>query len=246
MEQLWHVKQFQLFERLSESQLARLEQGAKIRKFSRGAVVYLPQDAASHVFLLAEGRIKLCHCTPDGKEAILAFIDPGELFGELALTTSDRREERAEAVEASTVVLLDTGRLESTMSEDAGLTLGITRLIGLRRQRVERRLKSLLFRSNRERMTDLLQELAERYGRTIPSGIEITLRLTHQELANVIGATRETVTLVLGELQLEGLISVGRKKIVITQPGRLFNSPGTAAEAAGAVRSGTLGAKAGQ
>lgn len=246
MEQLWHIKKFQLFEHLSPPQLARLEQGAKIRKFSRGAAIYLPQDAASHVFLLAEGRIKLCHCTPDGKEAILAFIDPGELFGELALTTPARREERAEAAEASTVVMLNLGHLETTMAEDAGLTLGITRLIGLRRQRVERRLKSLLFRSNRDRMTDLLQELVERYGQPVPTGIEITLRLTQQELANVIGSTRETVTLLLGELQLEGLISVGRKKIVITQPRRLFHSSGTATAADTDVRDWTPGAKAGR
>lgn len=221
MERIWHVKRCRLFDHLVDEQLIAIERGSRMKSFERGAVVYLPRDASSHVFLLAEGRVKLCHSTADGKEAILAFVDPGEIFGELALTAPAEREERAETVEKSTIVMIAKEVLERAMADDPRLSLGVTKLVGLRRQRVERRLKSLLFRSNRERVVDLLRELAERYGRPGPQGLEITLRLSHQELANVIGATRETVTVVLGELQAEGLVSLGRKRIWITNPARL-------------------------
>ena len=86
--------------------------------------------------------------------------------------------------------------------------------MGLSRRRVERRLKSLLFRSNRERLVHLLFDLAEKYGRyTKEGGISLGIHLSHQELASIIGSTRETVTLVLGELQAEGAISISRREL---------------------------------
>ncbi len=108
------------------------------------------------------------------------------------------------------------------MAEHPNLSLHVTKLMGLSLRRFERRLKSLLFRSNRERVVHLLFDLAEKYGRYGKDGaIIIGIRLSHQELANIIGSTRETVTLVLGELQEEGAIAVSRKEIVLNQVGRL-------------------------
>ena len=84
--------------------------------------------------------------------------------------------------------------------------------------------KNLLFLSNRERLTHLLLELAEQYGAPAADGIRLRIQLSHQDLANVIGSTRETVTVVLGELQQEGLITIGRRRIVITAIQKLADS----------------------
>jgi CRP-like cAMP-binding protein len=221
MERIWYIKSCQIFESLSETQLSRLEQRARIRRFPKNSPVYMPSDLADGVFLLAEGRVKLCANTPDGKQAILAFIEPGELFGELSLLGEMEREEHAEAVLASTIVLLPGDELERIMADSSTFTLGVTKLIGWRRKRIERRLKTLLFRSNRERVVHLLLELAEQYGQSTSEGILLTLRLSHQDLASIIGATRETVTVLLGELQLEGLLKVARQRLVIKDMERL-------------------------
>ncbi|MEZ6134051.1 MAG: Crp/Fnr family transcriptional regulator [Pirellulaceae bacterium] len=97
----------------------------------------------------------------------------------------------------------------------------MTKLIGLRRKRIERRLKSLLFRNNRDRLTHLLTELAEQYGNATTEGIELGLRLSHQDLASIIGATRETVTTLLGEMQSEGLVKIHRQRLVVLDIPRL-------------------------
>jgi CRP/FNR family cyclic AMP-dependent transcriptional regulator len=81
-----------------------------------------------------------------------------------------------------------------------------------------------LFRSNRERLVHLLLELAEQYGRASDGGVELRIKLSHQDLANIIGSTRETVTVVLGELQAEGRLKLGRRKIVLTDITRLADS----------------------
>ncbi|MBC8352171.1 MAG: Crp/Fnr family transcriptional regulator [Planctomycetes bacterium] len=223
-EKLWYLKNCPLFERLASEELQSIEARSKARLFPRGTPIYLPMDETNSVFLLASGRVKICHLTPDGKQSILAFIEPGELFGELAMLDDGPRDEYAESVEKSTVVLIPGEVMRQTMESHAGVTLGVTKLIGLRRRRIEQRLKNLLFLSNRDRLTHLLLELAEQYGVSDASGLRLRIQLSHQELANVIGSTRETVTVVLGEMQQEGLLSLGRRKIVISDLPRLAST----------------------
>jgi CRP-like cAMP-binding protein len=220
-EKLWHLRHCDLFEKLSPDDLKQVELRSRHRKFPRGTPIYLPADQAEGVLLLTSGRAKLCSFTPEGKQAILAFIEPGELFGELALVADGDRDEYAEAVEASSVVLIPADEVQRLMEEYPHVSLGITKLMGLRRRRIQRRLKNLLFRSNRERLVHLLLELAEDYGRETPEGVLLGIKLSHQDLANVIGSTRETVTVVLGELQAEGHLKLGRRKVVVNDLGRL-------------------------
>ncbi len=219
----WHVRNCSLFQRLSESQLSALESRARVRQFPKGSSVYLPNDISDGAFLLAEGRVRIGSSTPEGKQSILAFVEPGELFGELAMIEKAEREERAETTLKSTVVLLPGDYLRQLMEESSSLALGVSKLIGLRRKRVERRLKSLLFRSNRDRLTQLLIDLAEQYGNATTEGIELGIRLSHQDLASIIGATRETVTTLLGEMQTEGLLRIRRQKLVVHDLRRLAN-----------------------
>ncbi len=214
-EKIWVLKQCDLFQRLSNKQLALLETRCQSRQFPRGTPIYLPADQADGVLLMASGRAKICSVTPEGKQAILAFIEPGELFGELALLGNKAREEYAEAVEKSTVVLLPKDTMMQLLEQNPDVSLGVTRLFGLRRQRIERRLKYLLFRSNRDRLVHLLLELSEQYGEKTDQGVQLKIKLSHQDLASIIGSTRETVTVLLGELQAEGSLLLGRRKIVL-------------------------------
>ncbi len=214
-ERLWYLKRCSLFERVSADELARLEQVSRWRKFPRGSMIYFPDNAADSAFVLATGRVKLCDLSVDGKESILAFIEPGEMFGELAVIDESPQDEFATAVEASSVVAIPGDVLRKMIESLPAVSLGITKLIGLRRRRIERRLKSLLFRSNRQRLAHLLLDLVASNGRPAADGVEIGMRLSHQDLASVIGSTRESITLLLGEFQNEGVLRLGRQKIVV-------------------------------
>src|SRR5581483_7667550 len=182
------------------------------------------------VLLLTRGRVKIMALTPDGRETIFAFIEPGELFGELAVLDPAPRSEHAEAVEDSTALAIPREELLWLMSRRPDVAMSVTKLLGLRLRRIENRLKNLLFRSNRERTVAVLLELLGSHGRLAGGRRwEVGLRLSHQELANLIGATRETVTLTLGQLQKEGLVEVTRRRITVLDRERL------AAEAAGEI-----------
>ncbi len=217
----WHLKNSAVLASLPVEELRRLESRSRARSFAAGSPIYLPADAADGVLFLAEGRVRICSISPEGKRAILAYVDAGELFGELALFDGDCRDELAEAMDKSLVILMPRDEVVRVMNEHPQLALGITKLVGLRRQRIERRLKSLLFRSVRQRLIDLLLELADRYGQATPLGTVIALRLSHQELASAIGSTRESVTLILGELTAERMIDKRRSRVVLLSSERL-------------------------
>ena len=224
-DKLWYLKSSSLFEQLEAAEIARVESSSRMQKFARKGLVYLPSDQGDSFFLLTSGRVKLYHLTADGKETVLAFIEPGEFFGELSLLVpGQRREEFAEAMAASTIVMVPGPEIRRLMETKPLLTIEISRLLGLRRQRVERRLKSLLFRSNRDRLVYLLLELAAKYGERVSEGLRLGIRLSHQEMASVIGSTRETVTVLLGELQHERSLIIKRRQVILTNLNQLANS----------------------
>ncbi len=225
-ERIWCIKKCRMFEQLSAADLSFLESRARVKTFPRNSSVYFPSDAADSIFVLVEGRIRLYSITPDGKQAILALVEPGEIFGELALLGSSERDEHAQAVGTSKVVSLPREIVETVLLRNADLSLAITKFVGLRSKRLERRLRNLLFRSNRERLVGLLCELLEQYGRRIDEGLLIDIKLSHQDLAGLIGITRESVTLSLGELQLERMITVGRQRIVVLNAEKLAQAAG--------------------
>ena len=215
-EKLWYLKDCRLFERLSAEDLGWLEARLRLRRFPKNSPVYLPIDAAQGVLLVADGQVKICHLMRDGRQSILAFVNPGEIFGELAIFEPRDADEYAETTQPSTLVLILADALQELLGRNPDLALGVTRLIGLRRRRIERRLRHLLFQSNRERLSHLLLELAEDYGRRVnDGGVEVSIRLSHQDLASVIGSTRESVTLLLGKMQQEELLTLERKRITI-------------------------------
>lgn len=224
--QIWYLKSCRLFENCTPQQISRLESASRAKAVAKGDPIYLPADDANSVLVLASGRVKICHLTSDGKQSILAFIEPGEVFGELAILNMGSRDEYAEAIENSRVIAIPGATLRELMEEHADLCLGVTKIIGLRRRRIERRVKNLLYVPNRERIIHLLLELAEQYGIETARGIELSIRLSHQDLASLVGSTRETVTVVLGAMQNEELIELGRKKVILKAPDKLAHQVG--------------------
>jgi CRP-like cAMP-binding protein len=218
---IWSLKRCDLFERLTPVERRRLETRAFMRTFKRREIIYFPSEPGESVLVVLKGKVKIKTITPDGKETIFAFFGEGEIFGELALLETQPRNEYAEAVEDAEVLAIPRDELLGLMEQRPDIALHITKLVGLRRRRIENRLRNILFRSNRERVAALLLELIESHGEQEPDGWQIRLELSHQDLANLIGATRETVTLTLGRLKKEKLIKMHRRRIKVLERDRL-------------------------
>lgn len=220
-DKIWFLKQCGLFERLTPAECQRLSHHALMRTFKRGAIVYSPTEPGQTVLVLASGRVKIKDLTPDGKETILAFIEPGEIFGELALLDGEARSEYAEAFEDAQILAIPREELLWLMERRPDVSLAITKLVGLRRKRIENRLRNVLFLPSRDRLVRLLVELMDSHGDRDGNQCTIRLPLSHQELASLIGVTRETVTIVLGQLQAERLIQIQRRRLMVLDCRRL-------------------------
>jgi CRP-like cAMP-binding protein len=225
-EKIWFLKDCDLFERLSAAEKRRLESQAVIRTFPADAFIYFPTDPGQSVLVLTRGRVKIKYLNPDGQETILAFIGEGELFGELAILDTQPRNEYAEAVVETDVIAIPRDDMLWLMERRPEMALHITRLFGFRRRRIENRLRNILFCSVRQRVVALMLELMMTHGQVDGDRCDITLPLSHQDIASLIGATRETVTLTLGQLQDEKLLRVERRRLIVLARERLLAEGG--------------------
>ncbi len=214
-EALWCIEHFDLFEHLSPLQRIKLLRLVKLVQYRRGETIYLPGDKGDTVYFLRKGRVKLAYLDQSGKRLTLMIRQHGELFGETALIGEEERRLIAEALENAEMCTISKYDLLKFAEGDLKLSLRISKLVGRRLLEIENRLEDLLFKDVPTRLARLLCKLAAQYGTPDDGVIEIRLRITHQDLADLIGSTRETTSATLGGFERSGLIEKGRSKILI-------------------------------
>ena len=200
--------------------ILRLVAGARSTGFRARQVIYLPGDRAQGVFFLAQGRVKISKVTRDGKELTLAYRTSGDFFGEPCLMEGGPREEMAEAMEATVTVEVDRETLDQVLATNGQAAYWFTRALIARRKDLESRVEQLIFKDVGSKLAELLLELGLQHGIEDGRGIVIALKITHQEMANLIGSTRETVSLTLSQFKRKGLIqNEGRRVILADREG---------------------------
>lgn len=179
-------------------------------------MIYLPGDRSDKVYLLKKGRVKVSRLSEDGREMTMIILEPGEFFGESALYTDQQtRSTMAEALDDAIICTIYREEFEALLREEPNLALRVTKAIGRRRREIESRLEDMVFRSVPSRLAHLLLKLADQYGREKSQGTLLDVTLTHLEIANLIGSTRETTTTQLNNLKRDGLINIKKRNIYI-------------------------------
>lgn len=213
---LWYLKKIPLIAELGAEVIARLAERVELREIRRREVIYLPGDPGGSLFFVNGGRVKISKVTRDGKALTLSYCGPSEIFGETCLVDGGPREEMAEAMENAMVTELDRGDFEKLLQAHSHLGLQMTRLLARRRRDIENKLETLVFRDVTSKLAELLLSLADEYGVDDARGTLVALKITHQELANLIGSTRETVSLTLSQFKKKKLICTEGRKVIIS------------------------------
>jgi CRP/FNR family transcriptional regulator, cyclic AMP receptor protein len=213
---LWYLKKIPILAELGPEVLARLSERIQLREVRRREVVYLPGDPGNSMFIVNGGRIKISKVTRDGKALTLNYVGPSEVFGETCLIEGGPREEMAEAMENSMITELERNDVEKLLQNHAQLGFQLTRILAQRRRELENKLETLVFRDVTSKLAELLLALAEEYGVEDSRGTMVALKITHQELANLIGSTRETVSLTLSQFKRKRLICTEGRKVIIS------------------------------
>lgn len=189
---------------------------AKLSPCRRFTTLFSANSPIDNVYYLASGMVKISKQGSDGKEIIVTLIGPGELFGEQALLLQQTREVSAQMVETGTVYVIPIPLFMESCDRNPGLWRGVSEL-ALRRQReLERKIELLCLRDVEQRILLTLADLARSIGSPVPGGTEYSIPLSQSELASLIGATRETTSTTLNNLERQGLLHLGRRLLVIS------------------------------
>lgn len=218
---LWYFESVNLFKILCPHKVKAMAGKHEFLAFKRDQFVYVPEDLATQIYLIVNGRVKIGHYLDDGREVTQAILSQGEIFGELAVAGEEKRRDFAQALTDLTVCPLTTAELQALMFEDRELSFKILKLIGLRLMKLERKLELLVFKDARTRIVEFLKDAASWKGIRVGHETMVQTQLTHKDIAALTGTSRQTVTTVLNELKDKNLINFDRKKILIRDLAKL-------------------------
>lgn len=195
----------------------RLERLAEPRQYRRREVIHLDEQAAESVYLLCDGRIKISRVSEQGREVTLFLLDGSEIFGEMGLTEPNHAYEMlAEMLEDSLVCTFRRADFLAAVQDSPAAMLALLNLVSRRREQAEAQVADLVFLEVPRRLAKLILRLHDgQGGRVDRGGGLLRAKLTHQELANVIGSTRETTTLILNDFKRRGLVDFQGRRILI-------------------------------
>ena len=144
---IWYLKQVNLFKWMSKEDMEQMAKVVVEKSFRKKETIYLPGEPGKSIYLLKKGVVKISKVTPDGRELTLAFLKPGEIFGELEVMGETTRDTQAEAHSDLLICVLRRENLMQMMEMKPKLGIQLSKLIGFRRKVIENRLENLIFRS---------------------------------------------------------------------------------------------------
>ncbi len=224
---LWYLQRVNLFQEMTAAEMRELERTTKMESVKKRSALFLPGEPSRYVYLLKTGRVKISRVSEEGREVTLALLKPGEIFGEVEVLDDSPRDTIAEALDDSAICLIPREQFLALVRLKPELSFRLTKLIGSRLRKIETRIEDLVFRDVSSRLAHLLVQLADEHGRTTNRGIRIEIKITHQEIANLIGSIRETVSAVLGDFKKAGLIDFEDRSITLVRPDALKRRSGT-------------------
>lgn len=216
------LKKIDIFSGLKEKDLKKINSLAIEKTVRHGEYVFLRGTFGKVLYIVIEGLIKIEQPTERGKVKTLALLGAGECFGEMAIITNLPRSASAIALEDSRLLMLKREVFVSHLQNHPEISLRIIEVLCQRLTEANEQIKSLTFDSVAARLANHLVSLAEKFGEPEGSSWKIRIRLTHQELGDLVGSTREIVTRTLKLFVDEGSVEIdGDRNIWIRDPQKL-------------------------
>jgi CRP/FNR family transcriptional regulator len=218
-----YLRKIPVFAELSAEQLEHIHRNIKERLYCRGAVIFFEGDAGEGFHYVKSGKVKIVKATDDGREHIIKLLIPGDIFAEVLLFNNQPYPATAIAVEDSTIGIIKNSDLERMILTNNLLALQLIKALSQRLLYAQQKIKNLALSDVLSRTAETLLRLGREHGSTGPNGeITVAMELTRQDLASLVGTTRETVTRTLGTLRKDKIIDFDGHKLVIVKPQQLM------------------------
>lgn len=221
-EKLQLLGEVALFAGLSEADMQAIGHATTMTHCVRGQQILSPDDPPDRIHIIKKGRVRVYRSTPDGKQLTLDIYEKGTILGDMSLLGQERLPEAyAEAIDDGVICTITPDELRRLIERHPVIGINIIRHLSRRLQAAERELEAMAYQRVDQRLARKLIDLAQRFGVSSPRGTLIGARLTQQELAEMIGTTRETLAHTLADFRRGGLLDTVHHQVVIRDAERL-------------------------
>ena len=211
-----YLKQVPLFADLADEEVRELMTVARRRVYRAGEVIFHREDPGQVLYVIKEGKVKICLISPDGQEMTLTILGKGEYFGEFALLDGLPRSTDAIASERAECYTLQRTDFHNAIMKNPKIAIQAMEVLSKRLRNTNQMVEDLIFLDVYGRVAKKLLELADAHGaKAEDGGIRIEMRLTQQELASMVGASRESVNKVMGYFTEKNFISTDKHRITL-------------------------------
>jgi len=211
------LKSIELFSSLTDDELREITGSIVIKKFGKGQTILYEEDTNEYMYIIFEGEVKAIQTTEEGKEIILAMHGSGDFFGEISLLDGKTIPARVLATKDSITAIISKKGFYSLLGHNK-VAIKMSQILCSRLRESWAKVQMLNFNNASQRVKMLLIMLSDKYGIKSDEGIILEIKLTHQDLAEMSGMTRETVTRVIDKLQKSGEIEVLKNKVIRLTP----------------------------
>jgi CRP/FNR family transcriptional regulator, cyclic AMP receptor protein len=210
-----------LLEGLSAADAHVLRQHVRTLSVHRGERLFAEGDIGDQVYFMIEGKVKLTRAAPDGRENLISVHGPGEMFGELAMFDPTYRTASATAVTDARLAMLAHDDLRKSLDSSPAVAMHLLKALAQRLRRITEINANLVFTDVPGRVAKALLELSGKFGVQTDDGLQVNHDLTQEELAQLVGASRETVNKALADFAARGWIQLSAKSVLLLDADRL-------------------------
>lgn len=209
------LRQVPIFRSLDDAQVSRLGELTLRRRYAKGRVIILAEDQGDSLFIIESGQVKVSIFHQDGREIILSLLGPGEVVGELSLLDGRPRSANVTAHEDSELIVLRRPDFLRLLAEVPKMAESLLEELAGRLRRTDDQVEGLALLNVANRISRTVLQLATDSGIETEGGIRVKDRPTHQEIANMTGTTRESVSRVFRQLEEQGYIALEGRDILV-------------------------------
>lgn len=216
-----YIKKIPVFSELTEADLEKISETSIYNNFPRGTVIFMEGDPGEAFYFVKSGKVKIYKTSADGREHIFTIISEGGVFAEVTLFNNMPYPASAEVLEDSEIGMIKNKDLENLIKQNADIAFQIIKVFSKKLFQSQQKVKELALGDTYGRTAQTILKLAKEHGVKTADGIQLKLDISRQELANMIGTARETVSRALSQFNKEGSIDIKGKKMTIKDEAKL-------------------------
>jgi len=209
------LKTIPLFSELSEKDLQKIAQVATKQKYHKDNLILIEEEVGSTMFIILSGRVKISRISDDGREVILSILSDGDFFGEMSLLDGQTRSANVTAIEDSELMVIRREDFLQMLKDYPQIAINLLKELAQRIRKSDEHIKSLSLQDATGRVASTLLRIAEDSGVFRKGMVEISELPLQQDLANMAGTSRETISRVIKSLMLKGYLKKEKGKIII-------------------------------